>query len=81
VTSLTCKACSGDRPTQEDYITNCGETRAYLHEDQFFAGWTVPMKRHATELFPLSRDERARLVEEVALSVRIHRPTHLNPYL
>jgi len=35
-------------------------------EDQFFAGWTIlVLKRHATELFDLTREERARLIEEV----------------
>ncbi|MGB5039890.1 MAG: HIT family protein, partial [Nitrospira sp.] len=34
---------------------------------QFFPGWTVlVLKRHATELFHLSRDERSRLMEEVS---------------
>lgn len=39
---------------------------AYLNEDQFFPGWTIlVLKRHATELFQLSREERAQLIEEV----------------
>jgi diadenosine tetraphosphate (Ap4A) HIT family hydrolase len=38
-----------------------------LHDDQFFPGWTVlVLKRHATELFDLTRDERSRLIEEVS---------------
>lgn len=64
----SCKACSGQWPRPDHFIADCGQTRAYLHEDQFFIGWTVlVLKRHATELFHLSRDERASLVEAVAL--------------
>ncbi|MEX5217117.1 MAG: HIT family protein [Nitrospira sp.] len=63
----SCKACSGEWPRKDHFITDCGGTTAYLHEDQFFIGWTVlVLKRHATELFHLSRDERAGLMEEVA---------------
>jgi diadenosine tetraphosphate (Ap4A) HIT family hydrolase len=48
---------------------DCGHTEAYLHDDQFFAGWTIlVLKRHATELFQLSREERSRLIDEVALA-------------
>lgn len=39
---------------------------AYLFDDQFFPGWTVlVLKRHATELFDLTQDERGRLTEDV----------------
>ncbi|MBI4001164.1 MAG: HIT family protein [Nitrospira defluvii] len=62
-----CKACLGAWPRQDHFIADCGLTRAYLHEDQFFPGWTVlVLKRHATELFDLSRDERSSLIEEVS---------------
>ncbi|HZC67836.1 MAG TPA: HIT family protein, partial [Nitrospirales bacterium] len=47
-------------------IAELGLTVAYLHDDQFFPGWTVlVLKRHATELFDLTREERSRLIEEV----------------
>jgi diadenosine tetraphosphate (Ap4A) HIT family hydrolase len=43
------------------------ESVAYLHTDQFFPGWSVlVLRRHATELFDLERDERARLMDEVS---------------
>ena len=62
-----CKACVGVWPRQDHFIADCGLTRAYLHEDQFFRGWTVLLlKHHATELFHLSRDERSNLIEEVS---------------
>ena len=64
----SCKACSREWPRKDHYIVDCGQTEAYLHDDQFFAGWTIlVLKRHATELFQLSRKERSRLIEEVAL--------------
>ena len=45
---------------------DCGPARAYLHEDQFFPGWTLLiLKRHATELYELDREERAALMEAV----------------
>jgi diadenosine tetraphosphate (Ap4A) HIT family hydrolase len=39
---------------------------AYLHDDQFFPGWSVlVLKRHATELWQLAPAERAGLMDEV----------------
>ena len=65
--SVTCTACSGQWPTDDHRIVDCGTSIAYLFEDQFFPGWTVlVLKRHATELFELSADERSRLIEEVS---------------
>lgn len=62
-----CKACVGLWPGQDHFIADCGLTRAYLHDDQFFPGWTLlVLKQHATELFDLSRDERCNLIEEVS---------------
>ncbi|MBU6432026.1 MAG: HIT family protein, partial [Nitrospirae bacterium] len=44
----------------------------YLHEDQFFPGWTVvAFKRHATELFHLAPTERIQLMEEVNLIAQV----------
>lgn len=65
--SLSCKACGGIWPEPDHFIADCGLTRAYLHDDQFFPGWTVlVLKRHATELFHLSRHERSCLMEEIS---------------
>ncbi len=67
MTTPGCKACLGPWPARTHFILNCGLTHAYLHDDQFFPGWTVlVLQRHATELFHLSTDERCRLIEEVS---------------
>jgi len=61
-----CPACSGGWPRGDHRIADLGLSVAYLHDDQFFVGWTVlVLKRHATELFDLSRHERGQLIEEV----------------
>jgi len=64
----TCKACQGSWPGKDHFIADLGLSKAYLHDDQFFPGWTVVVfKRHATELFHLSSTERIQLMEEVSL--------------
>lgn len=66
-----CLACGGDWPPADAFIADCGPARAYLHEDQFFPGWTLlVLKRHATELYELDAAERAALVEAVAAVAR-----------
>jgi diadenosine tetraphosphate (Ap4A) HIT family hydrolase len=61
-----CTACAGSWPPVDHYIADCGLSRAYLAEDQFFTGWTIlVLKRHATELCDLTREERGQLIEEV----------------
>jgi diadenosine tetraphosphate (Ap4A) HIT family hydrolase len=66
VTSPACPACTGQWPAPEQRIADCGSMIAYLHDDQFFEGWTVlVLKRHAKELWQLEAAERARLIEEV----------------
>ena len=65
--AMTCKACAGEWPSKDHWIADFGLTKAYLFDDQFFPGWTVlVLKRHATELFDLTKDERSRLIEEVS---------------
>jgi diadenosine tetraphosphate (Ap4A) HIT family hydrolase len=67
VTTASCPACTGQWPAPEQRIADCGSTIAYLHDDQFFPGWTfLVLKRHATELWQLDPGERARLIEEVS---------------
>ena len=62
-----CIACAGTWPPAAHRIADCGLSTAYLHDDQFFPGWTVlVLNRHATELFELAAAERARLMDEVA---------------
>ena len=44
-----CRACRADWPPAEGFIADCGPARAYLHEDQFFPGWTLlilTIRRH-----------------------------------
>ena len=62
-----CNACSGTWPGSDKFIADLGLSMAYLHEDQFFPGWTVVVfKRHATELFHLAPTERIQMMEEVS---------------
>src|SRR5438105_3512 len=63
---MTCKACSGAWPAKDHHIADLTMTVPYLHDDQFFPGWTVlVLKRHATELFHLTREERSRLCDDI----------------
>ncbi len=62
-----CKICEKAWPSQDHFIGDLGLTKAYLFEDQFFAGWTVLiLQDHHTELFQLTREERMGLIEEVS---------------
>ncbi len=64
---MTCKVCAGEWPEKNHKIIDLKQSAAYLFEDQFFAGWTVVvLKRHATELFDLTKEERSGLIEEVS---------------
>lgn len=66
MTDPSCKACQHTWPRADHFIADLGLSKAYLHDDQFFAGWTVVVfQRHATELFHLAPTERIQLVEEV----------------
>lgn len=66
MSNSTCTACLGNWPRQDHFIADLGLSKTYLHEDQFFPGWTVVVfQRHATELFSLTPTERSRLIEEV----------------
>lgn len=61
-----CRFCRGERPAPDHQVADLGTTTAYLHDDQFFAGWMVlVLKRHATELYELTADERTRMMDEV----------------
>lgn len=64
--AVDCPACRGTWPRADHRIAELGLSTVYLHDDQFFPGWTVlVLKRHATELFELSSAERTTLIEEV----------------
>jgi diadenosine tetraphosphate (Ap4A) HIT family hydrolase len=67
VSAADCRACRSDWPPADAFIADCGPARAYLHDDQFFPGWTLLiLKRHATELYELDRDERVALMDAVS---------------
>ncbi|HSA60599.1 MAG TPA: HIT family protein [Nitrospiraceae bacterium] len=72
VTDPACKACQATWPRADHFIADLGLSKAYLHDDQFFPGWTVVvLQRHATELFHLAPTERIQLMEEVNLVARV----------
>lgn len=69
---VTCKACDGRWPLHHHWIADLGLTVASLFEDQFFPGWTVlVLKRHATELYELTREERSQVIEEVTVVAQL----------
>ncbi len=71
MSSRDCVACSGAWPPIHLKLADLGVTRAYLNGDQFFPGWTfLVLRRHATELFELSGQERAALIEDVSRAAR-----------
>ena len=64
---FSCKICEQVWPSQDHFIGDLGLTKAYLFEDQFFAGWIVLiLEDHRTELFQLTADERGALMEDVS---------------
>lgn len=68
VSESPCPACMGTWPRLDHFLEDLGLSKAYLHEDQFFPGWTVLVfHRHVTELFQLAPPERVQLIEEVSL--------------
>lgn len=72
MSDLSCKVCSGTWPSSNHFIADLGLSMAYLHDDQFFPGWTVLVfKRHATELFHLAPTERIQLMEEVSRLAKV----------
>jgi diadenosine tetraphosphate (Ap4A) HIT family hydrolase len=61
-----CRFCRGEAPRADHKVAELSQTIAYLHDDQFFPGWTIlVLKRHAAELFELTADERARMMDDV----------------
>jgi diadenosine tetraphosphate (Ap4A) HIT family hydrolase len=72
MTDSACSACQGSWPKEDHFIADLGLSKAYLHDDQFFPGWTVVVfKRHATEMFHLAPTERIQLMEEVNLVAKV----------
>jgi len=72
-----CNICSGAWPRADHLIIDLGLSKVFLHDDQFFPGWTVVVfQRHATELFHLAPPERMQLIEEVNLVARVVSQTY-----
>jgi len=68
VSDSECKACTRAWPRDDHFILDLGLSSVYLHDDQYFPGWTVVVfHRHVTELFHLAPTERFQLIEEVNL--------------
>ncbi|MDH5667333.1 MAG: HIT family protein [Nitrospira sp.] len=68
----SCKACTKTWPRADHFIADLGLSKAYLHDDQFFPGWTViVLRHHATELFHLTSAERMQLMEDVTTIARV----------
>jgi diadenosine tetraphosphate (Ap4A) HIT family hydrolase len=71
MTAAGCPKCEGRWPDERYRIAELATSIAYLSEDQYFAGWTVlVLDRHATELWQLAADERARMMEDVTRVAR-----------
>jgi diadenosine tetraphosphate (Ap4A) HIT family hydrolase len=67
VSPAACPACDGSWPSRHGQIADLGGAVLYLNDDQFFRGWTfLVWKRHATELFQLTADERRDLMESLS---------------
>ena len=68
--STTCRICTS-WPAAGHHVIDLRSTIVALRDDQFFPGWTVlALKRHAVELFDLTPDERASVIEEVTAVAR-----------
>lgn len=83
MTDAPCAACQRTWPREDHFIADLGLSKVYLHDDQFFPGWTVVvLRRHATELFQLAPTERFQLIEEVTrvaeMSAHVHQAKKMN---
>jgi diadenosine tetraphosphate (Ap4A) HIT family hydrolase len=66
MTEAECSMCALVATEGEQFVADLEVSRAYLNPDQFFPGWTwVVLRRHAAELYELTRAERSALVEDV----------------
>jgi diadenosine tetraphosphate (Ap4A) HIT family hydrolase len=71
MTDPPCKVCQHTWPRDDHFIADLGLSKVYLHDDQYFAGWTVVVfQRHTTELFQLAPTERIQLMEEVTKAAK-----------
>lgn len=71
MTAPGCPKCEGRGPDERYRIVELDTSIAYLHEDQYFPGWTLlVLNRHATELWQLGQRERGELIEDVTTIAR-----------
>src|SRR5207247_9624356 len=65
VSAEPCLMCARVAEEGELFVAELPTSRVYLNEDQFFPGWVyVVFRRHATELYELTPEERAALIED-----------------
>jgi diadenosine tetraphosphate (Ap4A) HIT family hydrolase len=78
-----CPLCRRVGERGDFWIADLLGSRAYLNEDQFYPGWVyLVLRRHATELWELTAEERAVMVEDVNQAARalgqVYRPLKMN---
>jgi len=83
VTDPACVMCGKYGASGPMLIAELETSRAFLHEDQFFAGYVLlVLRRHATELYRLEVAERRAHLEEVSrvaeALARVFRPVKMN---
>lgn len=83
MTEAACPLCAKVAGEGGLLIADLATSRVYLHEDQFFAGYVlVVLRRHATEIYQLSVEERQALIEDVSrvaeALARVFRPLKMN---
>ena len=83
MTAAICPMCERVGGEGDLHIAGLPTARAYLNEDQFFPGWVfVVLRRHASELYELSAEERAAHIEDVSrvagALAAVYRPVKMN---
>lgn len=78
-----CVMCRRLTERDDRWIAEFPLTMAYLNQDQFFPGYTLLIfKRHATELYHLTQQERAAMMEELSQLAKaldtVFRPVKMN---
>ncbi len=79
----SCQMCEHVATADDQFIADLSVSRVRLNPDQYFPGWVfVILRGHAEELYDLSREERAALIEDVTDTARalaaVYRPVKMN---